>query len=197
MAHGQPSELALVALQNDFEKEEKEPLLLFGLRGERAIADRFLCAVDTGEFTQTQLRNAGFAYTDMLVGKASDARAIQLRFANRAEQIAALATWEQCGAFERLEKEFKDLPFGSRMLIPAIFRIATACLASRARLCCASAAIGCERYRLARGTWPSGFDDLVPEFLPSQPIDPFDGQPLRFRSANNAVVIYSVGGGSP
>ena len=129
----------------------------------------------------------------MLVGKASDARAIQLRFANRAEQIAALATWEQCGAFERLEKEFKDLPFGSRMLIPAIVRIATACLESRARLCCASAAIGCERYRLARGTWPSGFDELVPEFLPSRPIDPFDGQPLRFRSENNVVVIYSVG----
>ena len=155
--------------------------------------DRFLCAVDTGEFSQTQLRNAGFAYTDVLAGKTSEARAIHLRFANRAEQITALAPDEQLGAFERLEQEFKDLPFGSKMMIPAIYRIAVAWVRSRASLRCASAAVGCERYRLARGTWPSDLNELVPEFLPGPPIDPFDGQALRFRRENEQVVIYSVG----
>ena len=43
LAHGQPAELALVALQNDFEREEKEPVLLFGLRGERARRPVSLC----------------------------------------------------------------------------------------------------------------------------------------------------------
>ena len=79
------------------------------------------------------------------------------------------------------------------MLVPAILRVATDCLSSRARLRCASAALGCERYRLARGAWPSALEELVPEFLPRLPIDPFDGKPLRFRRENDQVVFYSVG----
>ena len=62
----------------------------FGLRGERALMDRFLSAVDSGEFTRRQLRSAGFAYTDVLFWNTAPTRAIQLRFDNRAERIACL-----------------------------------------------------------------------------------------------------------
>src|SRR5262249_35416679 len=42
LAHGGASEAALVALQRSLDAEEAEPLLVRGIRGERAIIDRFL-----------------------------------------------------------------------------------------------------------------------------------------------------------
>jgi len=35
--------------------------------------------------------------------------------------------------------------------------------------------------------------DLVPDFLPSVPIDPFDGQPLKMAQREDELLIYSVG----
>jgi hypothetical protein len=48
-------------------------------------------------------------------------------------------------------------------------------------------------YRLAHGVPPERLADLVPVFLPTAPIDPFDGKPLRYRSDGTNWVIWSVG----
>jgi hypothetical protein len=48
------------------------------------------------------------------------------------------------------------------------------------------------RWRLAHpGPWPATLDALVPEFLPSVPLDPWNGKPLLWDPA--AEVIYAVG----
>ncbi len=54
-------------------------------------------------------------------------------------------------------------------------------------------AIAAERYRLANGKLAENFSDLTPAFLDSLPMDPFDSQPLRFRSDENGYALYSVG----
>jgi hypothetical protein len=48
-------------------------------------------------------------------------------------------------------------------------------------------------YQLAHGTPPEQLADLVPDFLSSVPIDPFDGKPLRYRRDGTNWVIWSVG----
>jgi hypothetical protein len=48
-------------------------------------------------------------------------------------------------------------------------------------------------YQLAHGAPPEQLADLVPTFLPSVPIDPFDGKPLRCRRDGTNWVIWSVG----
>ena len=58
---------------------------------------------------------------------------------------------------------------------------------------CGVAAVAVERYRLANGHWPDRLDDLVPAYLSKIAIDPFDGQPLRFRRLKDGVIIYTVG----
>ena len=50
-----------------------------------------------------------------------------------------------------------------------------------------------EIYRQSTGDYPTRFDDLVPELLPTLPIDPFDGQPLRYESAGPGYRFYSIG----
>ncbi|HSY19770.1 MAG TPA: hypothetical protein VK815_15610 [Candidatus Acidoferrales bacterium] len=57
----------------------------------------------------------------------------------------------------------------------------------------AQAALAVERFRQANGSLPSNLNELVPQFLPAVPIDPFDGQPLRFRLLEKGYLIYSVG----
>ncbi len=58
---------------------------------------------------------------------------------------------------------------------------------------CAATALSVERYRLAKGDLPDRLEDLVPGFLQSVPLDPFDGQRLRYQRREAGYVVYSVG----
>ncbi|NQT17529.1 MAG: hypothetical protein HQ582_32540 [Planctomycetes bacterium] len=57
----------------------------------------------------------------------------------------------------------------------------------------ADAAIAVELYRRQHGKLPERLEELVPDFLPQVPTDPFDGQPLRYVVREEEYVIYSVG----
>jgi hypothetical protein len=55
-------------------------------------------------------------------------------------------------------------------------------------------AIALKRYQLKHGSYPPDLNSLVPEFVPSVPLDPVDGRPLRYRqNANGTFQLYSVG----
>jgi hypothetical protein len=73
-------------------------------------------------------------------------------------------------------------------------------LASRdiflARRDAALTVIAIESFRRARGKWPGALNELIPAFLPSLPLDPFDGKPLRYvapSSEREQPLLYSVG----
>jgi hypothetical protein len=56
------------------------------------------------------------------------------------------------------------------------------------------AAIALKRYQLQHGNWPEKLADLSPEFLPSVPLDPVDGKPLRYRRNDDGTfLLYSIG----
>lgn len=56
------------------------------------------------------------------------------------------------------------------------------------------AAIAVERWRLAHnGRIPDSLNQLVPDFLPAVPTDPFDGKPLRYKKLAHGYVVYSIG----
>jgi hypothetical protein len=56
------------------------------------------------------------------------------------------------------------------------------------RLC--EAAIAVEEYRLARGKLPETISALAPKAIP---LDPFTGQPLRYKRLAKGYAVYSVG----
>jgi hypothetical protein len=55
------------------------------------------------------------------------------------------------------------------------------------------AAIAVERYQMKTGNLPDTLEKLIPEFLESVPVDPFDGLSLRYRVDEGKFVVYSVG----
>jgi hypothetical protein len=68
---------------------------------------------------------------------------------------------------------------------------ATARTLANERAC--DAAISVVLYHRRHGRLPDKLDDLTPNLIPTVPVDPFDGQPLRFRHVEGGFVIYSVG----
>jgi hypothetical protein len=54
-------------------------------------------------------------------------------------------------------------------------------------------AIAATRYFESRGRWPGTIGALVPEYLPSVPVDPYRGEPMRSLVDADSFVVYSVG----
>jgi len=95
-----------------------------------------------------------------------------------------------------VEREVAQLPryyILTRMLTPALGRAFTEHANCVARLRCAVAALGVERYRLANNALPEKLEDVVPKHLEEIPADPFDGKPLRYKKLDKGYVIYSIG----
>jgi len=204
LALGQPTEGSLAALQRFLEDEEKEPLFLIGMRGERALMDGTMQAVQNGDITFAQLskllqdapsdlRAFPHLQTVLVTGSIRNQRAALLRWMNRAVEIAKLSPEEQKTPLKELEASAKDLPVLGRMLAPACAHVGYAWSRDQVSMRCAITLVAVERYRQAHGRWPQALSDLVPQYLPKVPIDLYDGSPLRLGRFTDGVVVYSVG----
>ena len=75
-----------------------------------------------------------------------------------------------------------------------LIRMAGATLYTEDQRRLAVTAIALKRFQLEHGQWPETLAELSPEFLPSVPIDPYDGKPLKYHSnPDGTFLLYSVG----
>ena len=82
----------------------------------------------------------------------------------------------------------------SRMLLPTLTTASARAGENFARLQATQVGLALERYRLAnQEKLPHNLDELVPTFLKTVPLDPFDGRPLRYRKLAKGYVVYSIG----
>lgn len=79
------------------------------------------------------------------------------------------------------------------LLCPALNAAYSAAARGTALNAAADVAIAVEQYRRRHGEVPENLQQLVPEFLPAVPMDPFDGQALRYVVEEDGYFIYSVG----
>lgn len=78
-------------------------------------------------------------------------------------------------------------------LMPAVSRCHLQLLEEEARMGLAKAAVALRRHALVKGSAPARLEDLVPEFLPGVPVDPFGGSPLKLAVGTGGFLLYSVG----
>lgn len=93
---------------------------------------------------------------------------------------------------QRVERETvaTRLLIVSKMFLPSVHRSVVKAAEADALLRCAEAALNLERSRLQnKGLTP----DRLAGTLADIPLDPFDGEPLRYRKLAPGYVIYSVG----
>jgi ABC-type Na+ efflux pump permease subunit len=211
LAQGQPSEAALAALQQLLEDQEKDSVLLTAARSDRAVCDRFLGAIGTGDVTWKGIPIADgpyglhLSFLDRLflvtgISLAHE-RAALLDFMTEYVEVAKLPPEQQHPRFADLAGRAGELPMMARSLAARLFSkdgswgswLARNIQARRAWMRSAIAAMAAERYRRQEGCWPEALDALVPTFLAEVPMDPYDGKPLRYRRLPDGVVIYALG----
>ena len=181
----------LARLQSTLRAIDHRRELLHALRGERVFAIRTLRnpALPGGRpfgvkhpFAYAMLSNA--AMPDYLETMSEAVAAAKLRWPEALDETKEIS---------RRQTEIPLYAGWGHMGTPAItpyFKIAAK---AQARTRLADVALAAHRYRLANGRLPAALDELAPDFLPSVPLDPFNGEPLRYLSTNDGFVVYSVG----
>ncbi len=209
---GQASEPALFDLQKELELQAQTPYFLTGIRGQRAGLDFMMQNVENGQLSSAQFRQtleflAGLSF-DALRQRPDDwrveidfqrvylniraERAHLLHFMNQLVELAKQPTWQGVYAIESAMKEERNnTPFWADHMCN-LDRVALVSARTGACLRAACTAVAAERFRLAKGRWPTTLAELVPHFLDEVPRDPFDGQPLRYVRKSEGPVIYSV-----
>jgi hypothetical protein len=208
LAQGEPSAPALRELLRALREEESEPLLLTGLRGERAGLDRLMEAIQTGKIPPEQV-DLRFMFTERMqepvklrlsAPAVKHERAALLRHLTQVVEAAKLPPTQQAKEFQKLESQVRGLATsGGEMrfvwlLSPAYARLGETQQRSQAQLRCTILAVATELYRRERGAWPEALAALVAAgYLDAAPEDPYDGKPLRWRRTREGVAAYAVG----
>ncbi len=109
--------------------------------------------------------------------------------------LAGKPYYETKEEWEALEQKLGSRPQGilSKVTLSALTSLARAIARGEAQRGVARVGLAMCRYRAAKRAFPETLQELVPEFIPAVPRDPFDGQPLRLKSTEQELVIYSIG----
>jgi hypothetical protein len=203
LAHLPLTDPELARLQAAWAADADEPLLLYALRGERAMFDTYLRKVAAGIISDQDIaaEEKDRPLLDRVRGTFrrknwAGARAASLRWYNQAVEAARRPVEAQPAALRAIptppdpDREVA-LALG---LAASAERVAGACWRSAAEARCVVVALACERFRLKIGRWPNDLAELPPDLLPGGVLlDPFDGKPLRYKRLDDGVVVYSIG----
>lgn len=99
-------------------------------------------------------------------------------------------------AFDKQEQSIRATRGGgilAGLLLPASYKVLFAALDGDATRDTVRLGIACTAYKAKHGKYPDKLAELVPDFIPEVPPDPYDGRPLRLGHAPGSVVIYSIG----
>lgn len=200
LAQCQPTEAMLGELQAMLEEDQKIQLLTLGLRGERAgNFEIFEHMKDNpGSLKTLGVGDTGTNLLEYLLtflpGQMTVQQADALRMMNQAVAASKLPDEQQIDAITDLSKMAPKLSLMARLLFPALEKVTQASIRRQAQLQCAIVAIAAERFRIKNGRWPNQIEELVAAgLLPKNPVDAFDGKPLRWKVIEHGRLIYSVG----
>ena len=180
----------LVRLQNRLAQIKHEPALRRALLGERVLGYQELEKLGFGSMPW----NSGSADVQTVYLDSMQ----RLLTASQRPWPAALADARQVEAeLEQNAQAASSFGRGKYVMTAGVAASAVAAFSavgrSRARNDATITALAIERYRRQHGSLPAGLPDLVPDFLPALPIDPFNGRPLRYQPSQAEYVIYNVG----
>lgn len=199
-ATGSESELA--ALQIALAREIEEPILLDGLRGERALTHHTLGEIENltpepnrhGQFLRSGLRDRveWFAMRTFVPEDRRRYLVCMDELIDAAKGPSSEMVQRVTALEARLKAEF-DIRYPThRVMSPAALRVAQYDLRHRADCGSAAVLLACERFRLKSGRFPNALAELPKELLASVPTDPYTGAPLKFARTPDGIAVYAV-----
>ena len=211
LAQGEPSDAALARLQSLILDELGQPLLLHGLRGERATLTELIRRLGTGEVPISALREGGPKF-DPNAPRSTIApwgkiwfdyqRAIALEWMNEAVAIARRPiperpslwiVWEAKRDHARLDLLTAYTATLPLLLMPALYTMSSAHSRYQSELGAMAILLAAERHRRKAGDWPASIAAIDRGILPEALIDPYSGQAFRMERRDGQLLIYSIG----
>jgi hypothetical protein len=191
---------SLAEFQTALSDDAEEPLLLYGMRGDRAATSKLFENLDNGTATpekslewtmdDPRTRLGWWHYRAHLPAD----HAMFLQLTTQYVEYARLPIHEQPKYFTALLIPEKDpRRILSRLFLPAAEKVANGYWRATAEARCTVIGIACERFRQKHNRWPETLAELVPAFLPAVPLDPFTAEPLRYVKLKEGGVVFSVG----
>jgi hypothetical protein len=199
LAQGEPPPDDLSKLQALLEVEDAHPYWQIVCRGERAVDNAGLEAVESGGITLSEWGGSrpdwqDYWFAPVLQDNVRAVHAQLFTYMARLQAAAELPAPLSDPASQQIWHEIRQNGMNVALVtLPALQKLAVACDRWHATLRCTTAALAAERYRHSHGDWPPSLDVVTPDLLPAVPIDPFTGDPLFYRRREDGVVIYSVG----
>ena len=194
----------LAQMQSALRAADDEEALTRALIGERVMT---LVAFDHPVQMAPGIRQAdewfpgGSAVASGLLRMASTASGLREKYLSLMGQVIdasrnpspdALSRIKQIG--ERANSDHSWLPmFSVNQIAPNFYRAEVQLAHNSAVVRSAGTTLAVERWRLANGRMPESIGQLVPAFLPAVPLDPYNGQPLRYKPGEDGYQVYSVG----
>jgi hypothetical protein len=208
LALGEPSDEALARLQADLLIEMDQPLLLYGMKGERATLDEIIRRIADQENPISSLSGSS-SFDDRVPAMSSwgklmfdSQRAVGLEWSNRLVAAAKAPPWEQPPLIQAWKDDMdrvRTSRFGvyvttiPLLMMPAYDAASMAHLRYEASLGSMAILLAAERQRRKTGSWPDSVDAIGRNYLEQAPRDPASGRPFRMKHEDGQYVVYSVG----
>jgi hypothetical protein len=187
LAHGEATPEALLQLQNALTAEESFPRLGVALRGQRAAIHELFEAVERGDIRSADTWESTGVWLSPADGQSD-------RDIFRSYHPKMLASWTDAIQLAGLPAHERVSRMEGAQPLPQMHKLEEEERRTLGSLRCLIAAMAAERFRRQQGVFPRDLEQLVPEYLPVVPLDPEDGQPLRYQRETDRVVIYSAFG---
>lgn len=126
----------------------------------------------------------------------SDDLAAYRQVMKETDELASRPYYESAKGWEELNRSFRTKRRGLLTFSVAyafVNELAVAAAEGDAAHQLARLALAMTAFRTRNGKYANQLADLVPDFLPSMPLDPFSGQPFRMKRSGNAILLYSMG----
>ncbi len=213
LGQGEPSEAALLRMQEQILDELAQPLLLTAINGERAFMTELIRRVEGGEVALSTItgsstppsagaRAGNNLFALLSRGVFGGQRAVALEWMNEAVAISRLPAPEQRNLFRSLDGKIAAVHmsrFGRftnilpLLLVPAVTSAGNAFHRGQAELGATAILLAAERQRRRTGKWPASIEAIDRSILRELPVDPFSGKPFHLEYRGGELVIYSIG----
>ena len=209
LGQSEPSVAALTRLQDCIVDELPEPLLLYGMKGERATLTELIRRVGTGELPISALSDSNFDPNTPRSEVApwgklmfDNQRAVALEWLNQAVDIARRPPSRQHRLWTAWQAEVDRVRAqpARRLHVDAAWPVDGGLFHARvgpfplpSRFGATAILLAAERHRCKTGEWPATIATIDPDALRIPPVDPYSGQPFHLVHRDGQLLVYSVG----
>lgn len=196
LAKSQPNEAVLGQIQSNLETQSSYPFATVFVEAERASGFESydnMAVLTPPPANPWQAIQFCAANAFGNVGFVRQQKAHHLITMNKLIEITKQPSDQQLGLIASCEQYIPERAL-VRLSISSFEKMITSLNRSHAHQLCTITALAAERFRIQHTRWPNALDELVTAgLIKSVPLDPFDGQPLRWKPTENGRLIYSIG----